>query len=367
MRRIAGSPFSWLAVMLILLEVTAWRVLPYGRTPRADEVIRNQVFHRGWPEYIDVEYGDEAPVVVLITNSQGVAPEIADSSEIAPAYVRRGLETREPPAHLENWACSGIRASEMELLSMKAVERGVDLVVFSVAATNFEPLPQMNLDFPFSDIPLLAGDPAIWRWLPDAAFAGSLTTEGMVRRFVQLHSHLARSRFAVLDLAAEQMSMRWHRWVLGKLRRPRQRLASAASDEGSIFWIDQRAALVELKEAGKRRGPQRGLSDSGRRERLKSFRAFLPRLRERLAGTGTRVLWIWCPVNTGVINRASLANVQRFIDEAGEILDDSSIPVHDLHLSVEAERFLTPGHFDDTAHEAYGRRLLEVIGEELGR
>ncbi len=104
MIRLSRSAFPWFVLLLAVGEILAWRGLPYQLGPKADETTRNPTKHRGWPEYLDVE-DDERPLVVLISNSQGVGGEIDDRNSIYPAVLSERL-AREG-FRFENWSTGG--------------------------------------------------------------------------------------------------------------------------------------------------------------------------------------------------------------------------------------------------------------------
>jgi hypothetical protein len=369
MRGILGSAFFWFALLLVALEALLRQALPYSHQPRANEVYRNPTDHRGWPEYLDVD--DDAlggELIALLSASQAVGKEIDDPSRIYPALLRRELEGR--GLRLENWASGGTRTVDIELLSMKAIARRARLVVLGFSYRNFDRPEKLNLDFPFTDVHLFAGDPRLWRYLPGTTFAPSTRAEDVLQRSGELYSSLGRSRIAVIDAVVERLPSRWHRWIVGRFVRPRQRLDAAADPAGSIFWVDQTAALAEWDAIEAQREAvtiARGVRVSAQEvdARLATFRVFLDGLTARCAHSGTRFVFVWLPMKTDLFPPPSLFEVRRFYGTACAEVERAGARCHDLHAAIPAERFLTPGHVDRRGHELLAELMLRVIDREL--
>jgi len=370
MKRFAGSSFAWFVPMLVALELAAWYALPYRTHPRASEVERNPTDHRAWPEYVRAPDATGGRLILLLSTSQAVGKEIDDPQRIYPALVRRGLARRDPANHFENWASGGTRTVDIELLSMKAIERRADLVVLGFSFRNFDLADKLNLDYPFTDVDLFAGDPRLWGYLGDTTFAEATEAEDVLRRSAELMSNLGRSRIAVTDAVVERIPLAWHRWVVGRFVRPRPRLDAARDPGGSIFWADQTAALAEWQAVEDRRQARQELHGArvSRGElaaRLETFRLFFAALTRRFERSGTRSVWVWLPMKTDLLAPGTHQNVRWFYDEATRIVEAAGVRCRDLHDAIPSERFVTPGHVDARGHERLAELMLEVIVPEI--
>ncbi|MBW2276979.1 MAG: hypothetical protein JRF63_05765 [Deltaproteobacteria bacterium] len=370
MKKLVGNAFVWFVPLLLVLELVAWYALPYSRHPRASEVERNPTDHRAWPEYLRAGDENSGKLIVLLSASQAVGKEIEDPQLIYPALIRRELERRDSELRLENWATGGTRTVDIELLSMKAVQRGADLVVLGFSFRNFDRKDKLDLDYPFTDVNLFAGDPRFFGELEDTTFAGVTEAEDVLQRSAKLGSSLARSRVAVIDAIVERTPLSWHRWVVGRFVRPRPRLDDARDPAGSLFWADQADALAEWQVIEDRRRLLRKrhgvrVSKGELAERLETFRVFHEALTRRFERSGTRSVWVWLPMKTSLLPSESLKNVRWFYSETTEIVEATGVRCHDLHDAIPSERFLTPGHVDEPGHELLAESMLELIGFEL--
>lgn len=364
--KLAGSAFFWFAVFLLALELAAGQLVPYAIHPTADAVPRNPTFHRGWPEYLDVDDGDDSrPLVVLLTNSQGVGGEVADGERIYAAHLRRALAAGDPPARLENWASGGIRTPEIELLSMRAIERRATVVLGVFAYRNFDPPAILNLDFPFSDITLFAGKPTLWRYLDDTTFAESITIEGLLSRSAQLGSDLARSRIPMTDALTSPAPRAWHRWIAGREIRPGPRLDALTDDELSIYWMRNRSLEERLATNQQRRHAMEHVDPRDAAVRLATFERFFEQLHRRLSAAGIRLTWVWQPTNPATLRGRSRALYREFLARATAAVRRTGTPCVDLLDAVAPEHFVTPGHFDEDGHRELAERLLPVMRDEL--
>jgi hypothetical protein len=368
--KIARSTFFWFAIGLLGLELGCWWLLPYTGHPTAAEAPRNPTYHRAWPEYIDVDdRAAERKLAIIITNSQGVGREVPDKRRIYSSLVRHRIERAGLPIDLENWASGGIRTVEAELLSIEAARREPDLVVMALAFSNLDPPSKLNLDFPFSDIKLLAGNPANWWYLSGTTFYESTDLEDLLPRTAALYTNLARSRVAVTDAIVQRLPMRWHSWVVGREVRPKPRLDETRDPAGSIYWADQTEQLAQFKAVQERRrrkaAGRRHVSRSDLEVRLATFRRMYPGLSDRLTGAGARVAWVWVPVDFGTMNRRSRDALDWFVSEASAVIEQSGATAHDFHEAIPSRRFVTPGHFDELGQSMFADMIYPVITDEL--
>jgi len=362
--RLARSTFFWFTVLLGAAEIVAWWGSPYRLMPRADETTRNPTKHRGWPEYLDVE-DDERPLIVLIANSQGVGGEIADRERIYAAALREHLSAG--GYRFENWSTGGLRTAELELLTMMAAKRGARHAIIVLTLNNFDPANRVNLDFPFSDITLLAGHPALWMTLPDTVLADRTGLEDVAPRAAALASELVRSREAMTDVAAARIPLRWHRLALGREVRPGTRLDALADPDLSPYFPNVDLTEVELRKRREKRSAARERYDAADvAGRLDTFERFYPLFRERLPKRGVGVTWVWNPLDSASVGAGGREVLSRFVDRASRAMARYGDRGRDLTDAVEDRHFAAPGHFDEEGHREFARLLIGIIDDDLG-
>jgi hypothetical protein len=364
-RRLAGSAFLWLALLLIAGEIGAWWVLPYRRIPKADATIRNPLGHRGWPEYLDVKDGAR-PLVVLISASQGVAPEIRDKNNIYAAALREHLARA--GYRFENWSTRGMRTTELELLVYRAISRRARHVLLLIAVDNFDPPELVNLTYPFSDIVLFSGAPSQWASTRDALFMQHSHVEDVFATFVRLHSNLARSRDAVIDVVAANLSLTTHRFVFGREIRTGDRLDEMADPGFSLLFPADDLPSRELAASRAALYAKPKEWDLGDMDgRLETFSDLTPRLRDRLAGAGVGVTWVWQPVDFGSCSPETRERIARFVERATAVIEAGGEHCHNLIEAIRAERFLTPGHVDELGQKQLAELLIPILDEDVVR
>ena len=363
LKGLARNPFFWFAAFLLLAELASYSMLPYRNHPTAAQVPRNPTKHRGWPEYLDVT-GDSRKLVVLISNSQAMGAELENSSEIYFALARGRIQN--DSVAMENWSSGGVRTTEVELLALEAMERNADLVVMALAINNFDERQKLNLDFPFSDIPLFAGHPAIWSNMPGCLFMENTKLEDILSRIVTFHSSFARSRMVVSDAVASRTPMKMHRWALGREVRPGNRLDALKDPDVSIYYPDRDLVEEELRSRREARSKRkRHLDRNQSLRRLETFQRFYAPLRAKLKKTRTKLVWIWTPQKPGMYTHAGYASEREFLDTATETIRNSGVNCHDLIDFVEQKYFVTPGHFNRRGHEIFAQKVVEIVRDEL--
>lgn len=364
MRRVSRSPFFWFLLFLAMLEGTATQLSPYRLQPSAEEAIRNPTQYRGYPEYLSVPRGAE-PLVVWIGNSQGVAPEIDDSAATYPALLDRRLRGRWASARLENWSSGGLRTAELELLTIKAVSRRADLVVLCLSPQNFDHQRNLNLDFPQSDIPLLAGDPRLWRFFGDTLFAQNIELDDVLSRTLSLHSSLARSRIAVSDALAGRARLRWHPWLFGRRIYAGNRLDALKDPGTSIYWPRVHVGLLDWRVEYHGAPSVPTIGRGALSVRLQTFEAFIDHLVTRLAGTETELLFIWHPFQIDAAGPRTQEALRWFLEQASHHLELREIAHADLHAASADADFLSFSHLDEQGHRRLAERLQPLVFDAL--
>ncbi len=364
--RLAKSPCSWCVLFLGLAELVARLASPYGEARPAADSPRNAWNRRGWPEYTRAPATPADPLVVLLGNSQALGLELHDPEACYPARLDTRLRERHPGGRLENWASVGLRATELEVLSLQAVDRGADLLVVALSYKNFDGPGAVVLDYGGADIDLLAGRPGLWRPLLETTLTGERTSlDDLFVRAIQLGSGLGRMRRPLLDAAARNLELPHHRMVFGHPT-ARQFPAGWAEDGGPL------PSIQVAREAWRRgRGRQAILrrletvSADHLAAPLNACRAVIDRLVARAEAAGLPLLWVWVPMDTGGLPESMANLVETFHARASFVLREHGVPVVDLAGLVPTEEYVSLTHFDGDGHARMTRELLPAILDAL--
>ena len=379
----AGSPaaprgpgtFVWFALLLLAAELlAAWR-LPYRHLPRAADVPRNVRSHRGFPEYLQPPerrpgpVRGERPLAVVIGNSQAVGVELGDPEGIWFAHLRRRLSADAAggaPVHVENWSHGGLRTGELELLTLAALERGPDLLVFVLHFRNFDPLDDLRLSATSSDVPLLAGRPSLWPGLRGTLIEGELDLDARLLKAVLLHSSFARMRNPVLDRLSHVVPPPWHRAVFGHRRDPgdvfhegrRHSTEGMPTLERRARWVAQGGLDEALEEIAR-------LDDVRVGRRAASATAVTASIARLAAAQGTPVVWVWGPVDGSVIPDALADRPRAFYAAATGAARATGARVVDLTDALPHDAFVSLTHFGVEGHQAMAALMEPVIRDAL--
>lgn len=138
-KQLATTCLSALLV-LALAESAAGVIVKHLQLPHSYAEGRNAKSNRGWRAYT-APRGRPANnrLVILITNSQGFAPEITDSSFTYPARLKALFERRDPNHSyiVANWAMNGGSAVEMVVMAARAAAHHPDAVYLLSYSENF--------------------------------------------------------------------------------------------------------------------------------------------------------------------------------------------------------------------------------------
>jgi hypothetical protein len=379
--------FAWFVVLLLLAEAAAWWRLPYRHLPSAAEVPRNVRSHRGFPEYLMVPSrgglassrsgfdpardgpesdGGERPFAVVIGNSQAVGMEVSDPERIWCAELRRRLAGGDRPAHLENWSLGGLRTAEVELLALAALERGADLLVFVLHFRNFDPVGRVSLDVASSDVPLLAGHPALWPAMDGLLLDRDLELDEKLVHAVMLGSSFARMRNPILDRLSHVVPPPVHRFVFGHLRDPgdvfgptRQHSTEGLpTPERRARWVALGGLDEALEELGR-------LDEAERAARLACFDAISASVGQRAAERGARVVWVWAPADVTAVPADVEAPIREFLAQAGAMLAGRDGDPVDLLDAVPHAEFVSLSHFGVEGHARMAALMEPVVRDAL--
>jgi hypothetical protein len=352
----------WLCLFVLFAEgLSAW-LSPYGEIPSATEAIRNPSMTRGWPEYTAGPRRPRRDLVVLVTHSQGVGRESAESSLIYPARVRQELSGR---ADFESYACGGLRTAELESLLVQAMGRGARLVLLAISPSNLDPPEHLSLRYPGTDAPLLAFE---LMNLPLSRHTLSFRhTSGSDRLVLAARSHsaLLRSRTAIEDALTGEVPQVYAPMAFGRWVSPVERL-DALEHSGSAYWQPPDAALLAFRQEQSEKGRSvRSYSAQDFQTRLQTLRDLSEAVRGLADRSGTLVLLVFSPFDPSRISPETRPLLERFFIEASAVLNDNQLEYVDFHSLLPASRFLTAGHLDETGHELFAAAMGEAINHAL--
>lgn len=361
------SPFFWFLAFLLLAELGAAIVNPYREIPAASEVARNPLPLRGWPEFLRT--GPESldsTNLAIISNSQGVSKEVNSAESTYPALLEQNFRQAGHNINIENWSLSGLRTDQIELLSMVAAQRQLDLLIIITEIKSLDIAGSTRLGANSDDLDLVAGRIALWPEILNSQVLHEIKWDDLLLREITLGSDIVRLRPYLLDLLAAAIPSADHPLFFGH-RRSQRALESinlavanpAESQVNSVLRNPGKSAITV---------PAATWEKQFRRNRLPTFHALFPGLSHRLTNSKTKLLWIWMPVYPGA-NTADLrqgaAPVYSII--CGEITVAGATCL-DLTDSLPAEAYATlsaSSHLNIQGQQAMSLLLYPVIERAL--
>lgn len=362
--RILQSPFTWFVLLLLGLEWLAAANVPYHTEPTAAEAVRLAREWHGWPEYVTGSRERDGPLVVIISNSQGHGTEFRDVGDTFAGRLRESLAQHDPPISIENWSCSGLRTAELELLSMQAVQRRADLVLYLLSHRNIDLDGEVELNMVSSDISLLAGRWQLWGPMGDSLVGPTVGWEDRLVSAIQFHAQFARARTLVLDWWAQRLDKREERLVLGhvrRLERPAPVDVAApprSAEEIRQAWIDRGERDTAFRRIAR-------LKTNQADRRLATLRKLLPPLQRRHDAADVPYLWIWMPTDVEELPPEDLAAAQSFRARGSEIIAANGGRSLEWSEAVPGNQFITLNHFTLEGHASMARLVEEAILDAL--
>ena len=293
---------------------------------------RNPNFRRAWPAFTEPRTrGPNDKLIILISNSQGYAPELHDGEQCY-AHQLQMLLNEPDSGHrytVANWSIGGGSGPEMLLLAARAIEHKPDLLML---VTHSEPFThtrvKLELSMHISDSNQLACDPEVRASLPDW-FRTKLGRPD-IGLYLESNSCLMRLRSTFVE-------HRERRWV------PRQQ--NVERDKGPH--------LAPLGRASRVRRSGVAMIDSIAR----TFREGLP---------DTPVLVVSMPLCGSKWDPRSWPGLHGFGDLASQVLndgfpDDPKITVIDAVDAVDQDLFITRTHMVPEGHAAFSQYLLPHV------
>jgi hypothetical protein len=362
-RGILRSPFTWFALLLFALEWLAWDLVPYRDDPTAAEVVRLERKRRGWPEFVAGTTERERPLVVIISNSQGFGREMPDADETWAGHLRASLAAHDPPIDIENWSSAGLHTGELELLSMQAVERRADLVLYMLSHRNLDLRGYVTLNSVGTDITLLAGRPSLWPAIGDSVVGARANWDDLLTRAILLHVQFARARMPVMDWWAKRLTRDQQELVLGHVR----------GQEREPFRRDEIESLTDevLRRLWAERGRDAVLERVARlhtnefHRRIATLEQLHPSLQRRHDESGVPYVWVWVPTDVWQLPPEDLAAAQRFRARGSEVIAASGGRAEEWSERVPTDQFISLNHFTRRGHATMARLVEELILDAL--
>lgn len=360
---ILHSSFTWFVLMLLGLEWLAAANVPYHNDPTAAEVVRLERKRRGWPEYVAGGSERERPLVVIISNSQGYGREMPDATQTWAGQLRASLVQRDPPIDIENWSSAGLHTGEIELLSMQAVERRADLVLYILAHRNVDLKGYVTLNTVGTDISLLAGRPSLWSALGDSEVGRRADWDDLLTRAILLNLQFGRARMPVLDYWAKHLTNAQEELVLGHVRAQERKpidkdeIETLTDEEMRRAWEKKGKASVFERVARLHTGEFES--------RLETLRRVHPPLQRRHDANGVPYLWIWVPTDVWQLPPEDLAAAQAFRARGSEIIAASGGRTQEWSERVPSDQFISLNHFTRRGHATMAELVEELILDAL--
>ncbi|MCK4910729.1 MAG: hypothetical protein KAR83_03760 [Thermodesulfovibrionales bacterium] len=366
MRRYIRNPFFLFILLLVIAETTAWSVLPYAREPQAATVYRNPMNRHGWPEYsrAPVLPDKDKSLVAFISTSQSVGVAIKDPGNIYFAHIKNAIIKEELPYTIENWSAGAIIRGDIELLSRRAAQRKADVVVFGVFFKNFDSGQEnIKLSYSATEIPLLAGDPGMWAYLPGTTLYSQLKVEDVLRNTLFNKSILARSRGWVRSSFAGVVSAKYHPAVFGR-KIKRLNMIDQFAEEKQKDGNEWKTRFIKhIKRKGEKLNEFADRQEMLRR--VETFRDFHMSTNNFFSKKNIRSLWVLMPLAEEVYAKETLENIRLFNSEARSIVEGSGGVFADLTFEIPSRHFLTRSHLNRQGHIITGSLMTEIILNEL--
>ncbi len=354
-KALSHSPFFWLFFAFVVLELYASRLIPYVNAPTASEVSRNAFFRRGWPEYLSGRNPPSHKLVIIMSDSQGYAKEIA-ADKIYAALLQKRFAELALPVHVENWSIPGGSMTDFELLLLHVMKRKPDLLLVSKAALDFASDPsQLNLNFTNQDLHLTIGQPSLWTKLRYISVYRSITFNEFLQRLLMSYSNLARSRIHFLDKLATRLSKREQKLLIGNQRSGRHYVLVPPKGGFGNF--------PHVLESGFRYPLPITLKQT--RGRIQSLPLFIEDLKKASTESGAKFIWFWNPIASELLTPEQQKSIRFFYAEGTKILEQSNIMPIDLRSFIPIERYLTLSHFDERGQEMMADKLFPIILDAL--
>ncbi len=349
-------------VLLLLAEIIVANLNPYRRYSTASETPRNPLPLRGWPEYLREGAGTSDVNVAIISNSQGVGLELADPAGVYSHLLEQRLVGRGRDINVENWSVSGLRSDQVELLSMTAAHRQLDLLVIVTEIKSIDIAGTTRLGANADDLDLVAGNPVYWPMIRNSPLLQDTDWDDLLRRFFTLNSAIVRLRPYAMDRLAAVLPPALHHSVFGH-RRSRYALSPTAgpqTNRGSDTPRDTGTSVVGI--------PAGDWERQFRRNRVPTFEMLFRSIHPRLRDADTALLWIWMPIYPGEVTSALRRGGRPVYRDLCAKMSSAGVQCVDMTESLPAASFVTASassHLNPAGHQAMAELLLPLIEDAI--
>ncbi len=362
----ARTAFVLFLALLLSAEFVASRLSPYRLHPTASEAPRNPLPLRGWPEYLKRGPSTSDTNIAIVSNSQGVGLELTDPENLYTQILERALVDRGRHTNVENWSISGLRSDQIELLSMTAARREIDLLVVVTEIKSIDIAGSTRLGANADDLDLIAGNPAYWPMILNSPLLHDTDWDKLLQRFFVLNSAIVRLRPYALDRFATLLPLDLHNTVFGH-RRSRLALNPAGPRQvtpASLITGDTSAGV----NAGVAGVSAETWERQFRRYREPTFEKLFQSIHPRLRAAGTTLVWVWMPIYPGNVTSDLRIAARPVYGDLCAIMHEQKVRCVDLTESLPATSFFTAStssHLNADGHLALSELLLPLIDDAL--
>jgi len=344
--------FSFFSLLAILFFTEAYfsYTNPYRLMPTAAESNRNAARRYAWSEYLNFTKKRDKKLLVFIGNSQIFGNEMKDEKDIYFSQLKEKFRQIDSTYELQNWSVSGLRTSDMELLSIMAGVKKADVVVFPIISGTIDFMHEIRLDFPNTDINLFVARSDFRKPLKNTLLYQSINREDFIKYWLTYHSATIRYRTHL-----------YHE------------MAKYTPDYDEIFWFgkpmrtERNYQIAENKDFRNKynKNPNARDLSIAFEERQKIFENFHKLLEKRLKPLGTKVIFVWIPVSTEKVSKKNVDYNRIFVAKAEKQIRQAGWTSLYFTESVPPEYFLTRGHFTKEGHQYFSQIIFDALRKEL--
>lgn len=353
-----NNPFLFLSIILIVAEIWAGKLVPYLNNPDATQSIRNYYRYRGAPEYVSGVASEEGRHVIIITNSQGFAPEL-HPEDVYSNIIRGSLNEQGRGVTLENWAFGGLINQEMLALYGKALLKKPDLILIvfrldklsNLGWQDEETHTPLNPLAGTNDINLVLSDYFVYAKHSQMLNRKTLFPEDFFTMYFTYKSDLLRSRTYALDMIRRETSIDTFFNLYGRTHNGHKPPITRV--QFVPFFKDSSARLQE-----------RLLSsfDPIYPETAKiNILKFVDLLNEASKDDGeVKTIFISQPIALEYGSPDFQQNYNQLAAVAQKEFP-KAVDYYDFTHFVPSERYYTIGHFDSEYHQLIAKEIEEII------
>jgi hypothetical protein len=340
-------------LLLILTEGFFYFKMPFRKVENAGHSIRNYYNTMAWPEYTNGKKKRDGKLAVIIGNSQSYGNEIDSAEHTFIGIVCDSLSRTNPNLKIENWSLSGIRTTDIELLSIKAQIRNADYIFFTLHFDSWDYPENVSLDYPLSDVNLMIGTPGFWPYLKKSMVRKSFDRDRILKHWIILHSQTVRYRTVLYQKLAQYVPNEDHIFYFGK---PINQRRGWRIEEVPDF----RDQIKKTKKSG-----DRIISSKEINRRMSTFMEVYEKLLMRLENKNTKLIFIWAPVSPEHVSTKNIAKMIEMEEKMSRIIKKSGHKSYILTSALDAEYFLSRGHLNKKGHYFFSNKLLPILKHEL--